>query len=719
MEVILTCAEILGIAVSGMGGVLFVRYHAQKRADQLRQTYELHFPSDMSKDALLVFIRSLSSLPKPRFMHPTYAIAIERYADHTGSRFFLRTPGGAEEAVDKLFGTHIRGTMDLLTPDEDVVAGTVWDQASEYNTTRGALTGTLRINSIEGTAATIGTAFQDVPAGEVKVMQWLIYPDHPQHPAPETKEKLSDHTFHVLLRLGVKGEREHMLDGLVSPFHSVASHQAAFRHRSIRNVGLRIQQRAGTWPDMGYLNALELSAVLGWPLDGSGARMARRVAPTVSHDEPGEGRITFGTSNFPRMKHKKVAMPIEAGDMHQHYIGASGTGKSTFLLNQAVQYADRPDIAFMLIEPAGDLAEDLLKRIPNHRAKDVIYFDPLDTDYPIGLNPLKGNDPEQVASHIVSMFKTLYKDTWSASMQRVMTTSVTTAALLGGTLYDAMLLLTSDSFRTAELKKLRRLQHPDLFESWDSITDRGSIVTDSSVNRMHALMGFRTVRNILSQKDGLDFDAILREHKILIMPLPGPRMGATNAAVIGSLAREMMQSAAMRQPPPAESRVRSVVMLDEAQNYLGDSLSNTDAFAELRKFKQQLIIAHQYTEQLPRDIQYTVDKNVATQGTFRVSPDEAAKIRGRYAPLKEEDLSELAKYDMAVRINSSGGVAPTVTIHTPPPPPMTPNWSYIIANTRQTYARPIAEVEADIAARHKKPEPRRRPTIGVLDDAGL
>jgi hypothetical protein len=716
MELVLPIVELLGIAAFAMSGVMFMRYHAQKRADQLRETYELHFPSDLNKDALLQFIRSLSSLPKPKFMRPTYAISIERYADHTGSRYFLRTPGGAEEAVDKLFGTHVRGTMELLTDDEDLVALTVWDQAREYNTTRGALTGILRINSVEGTAATIGTAFQDVPQGEAKVMQWLIYPDHPQHPEPESKEKLSDHTFHVLLRLGAKGEREHILEGMISPFHSVASHQAAFHHRSIRGVPQRLRDRAGTWPEHGYLNAAELSAVLGWPLDGSGPRMARRMAPTVSHDEPGDGLITFGTSNFPRMKHKKVAMPIEAGDMHQHYIGASGTGKSTFLLNQAVQYAARPDIAFMLIEPAGDLAEDLLKRIPSHRAKDVIYFNPLDTDYPIGLNPLKGNDPEQVASHIVSMFKTLYKDTWSASMQRVMTTSVTTAALLGGTLYDAMLLLTSNDFRAAQLKKLRRPQHPDLFESWDSITDRGSIITDSSVNRMHALMGFRTVRNILSQPDGLDFDAILKDHKILIMPLPGPRMGNTNAAVIGSLAREMMQSAAMRQPPPAESRLRSVVMMDEAQNYLGDSLSATDAFAELRKFKQQLIIAHQYTEQLPKDIQYTVDKNVATQGTFRVSPDEASKIKNRYAPLREEDLSELAKYDMAVRINSSGGVAPTVTIHTPPPPPMTPNWSYIIANTRKLYAKPVSEVEASIADRHKKPEPKKKPTIGEISE---
>jgi hypothetical protein len=172
----------------------------------------------------------------------------------------------------------------------------------------------------------------------------------------------------------------------------------------------------------------------------------------------------------------------------------------------------------------------------------------------------------------------------------------------------------------------------------------------------------------------------------------------------------------MRQPPPAASRNRAVLMMDEAQNYLGESLSQTDAFAELRKFKLQLIIAHQYLDQLPKDIQHTVAQNVATQGTFRSSPEEARLLKGRFAPLGEDDLSELARYEMALRVNSSGGIAPTVTIKTAPPPPRTPYGSWIINNTRKNFARPRAEVEAEIAARHKKPESRKKATIGELED---
>jgi hypothetical protein len=111
----------------------------------------------------------------------------------------------------------------------------------------------------------------------------------------------------------------------------------------------------------------------------------------------------------------------------------------------------------------------------------------------------------------------------------------------------------------------------------------------------------------------------------------------------------------------------------------------------------------------------SIDANASTQGTFRVSPDEATKLHKRYTPLNAEDLSELAKYDMAIRVNSTGGIAPTATIHTPPPPAMTPYWSSIINHTRKTYARPRREVEAEIAARHKKPESRKKATIGEYE----
>jgi hypothetical protein len=192
-------------------------------------------------------------------------------------------------------------------------------------------------------------------------------------------------------------------------------------------------------------------------------------------------------------------------------------------------------------------------------------------------------------------------------------------------------------------------------------------------------------------------------------------MGQTNASAIGSLIREMAWNAAMKQP--MNNRQRSIVMLDEFQNFADFSTSKSDPFSEARKYKQQYIIANQYTEQLPDAVRYTVDKNVATQMVFRLAPEDARKVKERYAPLGEEDLANLPRFNVAARVMSSSGMAPTVTLKTAPPPPMTPYWDQIIANTRREWARPRAEVEAAILTRHKAAEARRRPTIGALEDS--
>jgi hypothetical protein len=200
----------------------------------------------------------------------------------------------------------------------------------------------------------------------------------------------------------------------------------------------------------------------------------------------------------------------------------------------------------------------------------------------------------------------------------------------------------------------------------------------------------------------------------LIVPLAVAQLSEINASIIGSFIREMAWRAARSQP--MDNRQRSVIIMDEFQNYAGEALmSKGDPFAEARKYRQQYIIANQYVDQLPRDIQNTVDRNVGTQVTFRVAPEEAAKIHKRYAPLSPEDLVNLPKYHIAARVMASGGLASTVTLKTAPPPPETPYWGQIIERTRRDHARPRAEVEAEILERHKPPDGKQKPQLGEVE----
>lgn len=676
----------------------------------MRRTYEVTFPSTMGQDHVLAFLRSLSGLPRPKLLQPVHAIVFETYGDQNGVRNFIHIPGHVNSRVDNLLEEHIDGIG--ITPiDQDLVATTDWT-AIELG-----MRGTdeqLRVKNAKDIATSIRAGFKTLSKGESAVLQWIVWRDEHRKPTPEAKDKLSDNTFNAIARIGAVGEHpDRLIRDVYSGLASSHVYGAQFTRRMTRDVPAKLRKRSGTLIYPIFLNALELSALMGWPLDGSSKHKARPLAPDVMHDSAGPENIVLGVSNHHKARGRIVTLPVESGDMHVRIMGGSGTGKSNLLLNLGVQLMQRDDTAFILLEPAGDLAWDMLHRVPRHRVEDVIYFDPTDVDFPVGLNPFLGSDPERITSHVVGVFKNLSGDSWGHQLQRVLTTAVMTTALTGDTLYGTKQLLVNKDYRGSQLKKIKRAQYPLIFQEWEWIDSKADLVVDSSVNRIDSFLASRMVRNVVSQRQGLDFDKIIHDHKILLVPLPAARMGQTNASAIGQLIREMAWNAAMRQNPL--DRQRSIVMLDEFANFADFSTTKSDAFAEARKYKQQYYIAHQYTEQLPLAVQHTVDKNVATQIVFRLDPEDARKVKDRYKPLTEEDIATLPKFNIAARVMSSGGMAPTVTLRTQPPPPMTGYAQTIISNTRRLHAKPVSEVEADILTRHQTAEPKRRPKIGRVE----
>ncbi|MET3348989.1 UNVERIFIED_ORG: hypothetical protein ABID57_000658 [Arthrobacter sp. UYEF1] len=695
---------------------------AQRQADTMRRTYELFFPSTMGHEQVLAFIRSLSGLPKPKFMQPIYAISFERYSDESGERYFLHTPGKIAARLDELFYQHIDGSMELIADEDDPIATTKWQAGAELamgSGLMGALRGvtmteslfkSLRIMDVQGTSNSMNAQFKSMPPGSANVLQWQIFPDRPRGPESGDKEKMADITLCCQARLGAAGEyAQGMVYDLSSVFKSVEAAGAKFSRRLMPNVGERINLRASTAGFPILLNAKEFSALCGWPLNGSGSKRAKRIAPTIMHDSDG---IVIGTSNTPKQQNRRVAIPESALTVHTWVLGPSGTGKSTLLHSMAAQAMDR-NLGLILIDPKGDLARAVLEAVPLHREHDVIYFNGLDVEHPIGLNVLGGDDPERVTSHVVGMFKNLSGDTWSAQLQRVLRNAVMTAALNGLTLYDVKQLLVNKEYRAAQVRRLNRNIHPDIVQEWRWLDDKADLTVDSAVNRLDAFLGSRMIRNIVSQKDGLDFDEIVRKHKILLVPLSEAHMGATNASALAQLLFDMMWDATLRRPP--EHREPNLFIGDEFQLY-AESLNTTkaDPFALARSYGLGLVIANQYADQLPKAVQQTLSKNAQSQIVFRLASDDAKSMQSTFAPLTHDDLANLPRYTVAAKLMSSSGNAPVVTLKTPPPPKATGAAREAVEYSRQKYGRPVAEVEADLLTRHASPEPRKRPAIGTL-----
>jgi len=308
MDIVVTFVEFTVVGFALIAGIFLVRNAAQGKSDHMRQTYELFFPGTMGHEQMLLFIRSLSGLPKPRFLQPTYAVSFERYADEKGERYFLHTPGKIAARLDELFYEHIDGSMEPVKAEDDPIVRTPWTQAPELTMTGGqaGLTTPLRVISPGGTARSMGAQFKNISAGEAVVLQWVIFPDRPRAATADDEEKVADHTFHAIARLRARGDEPHgMIHDLYSVLSSVHSHGAHFRRRLVPDPVARLARRSGTLGFPIFLNAVEFSALMGWPLKGTGARQAKRIPPTTAHDTEG---IILGTANSPKMHDWRIAI---------------------------------------------------------------------------------------------------------------------------------------------------------------------------------------------------------------------------------------------------------------------------------------------------------------------------------------------------------------------------------------------------------------------------
>ncbi|WP_285250215.1 hypothetical protein [Pseudarthrobacter sp. fls2-241-R2A-168] len=271
------------LAVAGLGlvgGIALIMNAAQKLADRQRRTYELFFPSTMGHEQVMAFIRIMSGLPKPKFMQPIYAVSFERYADEKGEGYFLHTPGRIAARLDELFYEHIDGSMEKVDDVDDPIATMRWQAATELAMPGTSLLKSLRILDIQGTSHSMNAQFKSLNPGEATVLQWCIFPQRPRASESADKDKLADHTFSAIARLGAAGEyAPGMVKDLSSVFKSVEAPQARFIKRLMPNVGERINLRASTGGFPILINAKEFSALMGWPLNGSGSKRAKRIAP--------------------------------------------------------------------------------------------------------------------------------------------------------------------------------------------------------------------------------------------------------------------------------------------------------------------------------------------------------------------------------------------------------------------------------------------------------
>lgn len=396
-----------------------------------------------------------------------------------------------------------------------------------------------------------------------------------------------------------------------------------------------------------------------------------------------------------------------------YVVGKTGMGKTVMLQNMIVQDILAGE-GVAVVDPHGELVEGLLNAIPPNRINDVAYFNPADLEYPIAFNILESVGDEYkhlVSSGLMGVFTKIWANMWSARMEYILNNCI--LALLdspGNTLLGINRLLVDKDYRR---KIVDKIKDPVVKAFWvDEYANYNERFRTEAIapiqNKVGQFLSSSVVRNIVGQaKSTLDIREIMDDRKILLMNLSKGRIGEDNSALLGAMMITKIQLAAMsRVDIPEEERKDFYLYVDEFQNFATESFA--DILSEARKYRLNLIMAHQYIAQLTSlsstggrvtKVKDAVFGNVGTIVAFRIGAPDAEEMIKEFEPyFVEEDLVNLTKYCTYLKLMING-VSSKPFSATTLPPISTVNEGIIekvIKSSRERYAKKRQEVEEKI-----------------------
>jgi hypothetical protein len=397
---------------------------------------------------------------------------------------------------------------------------------------------------------------------------------------------------------------------------------------------------------------------------------------------------------------------------HMYVIGKTGMGKSTLLENMAIQDI-RNGEGMAFIDPHGSTADRIMEYVPEHRVKDVVYFAPFDMDNPVAFNVMEdvGYDKRHlVVSGLITAFKKLWVDAFSARMEYIL--SNTLLALLeypGATMLDVNRMLVEKPYRNKVVANIKDTIVKKFWtEEFANYTDRYTQeATPAIQNKVGQFTSNPLIRNIIGQaKSSFDIREMMDQKKILIINLSKGRVGEVNASLLGSMLVTKIYLAAMSRADVPASTLATLpnfyFYVDEFQNFANESFA--DILSEARKYKLNLLIAHQYVEQMEEEVRDAVFGNVGTTVAFRVGPFDAEVLETVFAPQFEAtDLVNLGFAQIYLTLMIDGVGSPPFSATTLPPfdPPPQNFVAEVLRNSREQYGNPREDVEAAIAKTHE------------------
>ncbi|MBI2610052.1 ATP-binding protein [Candidatus Giovannonibacteria bacterium] len=422
--------------------------------------------------------------------------------------------------------------------------------------------------------------------------------------------------------------------------------------------------------------------------------------------------VFFGRTNYvAALEEKRFIFGIKRHDRrrHMYIVGKSGVGKSKLL-----ELMIRQDVAYKqglcLIDPHGDVIEEILHFIPEERVKDVVLIDPSDTKFPVSFNPLQNVDPEmkhQLTQGLIEVMEKQFGANWTPRLEHVF--RFTCLALLDypyATMRGMISMLTDREYRQKVVDYItddmvKRFWAVE-FADWSEKFDTEAIIP--LVNKLGQFLSNPLLRNIFAQRENkVDLEKIMNERKILLINLSKGKLGEENSSFFGSMFITKIKQAGMsRASLPEKDRIDFYLYADEFHNLVTNTFENL--FSEARKYGLCIIAAHQFMSQLLPGVQATVLGNSGTLIIFRVGGEDGKKLEAEMTPIfKSKDMINLGMQEFYIKMTIDGNTydpfsAETLKIM---PPPHKSFKEEILKHCHENYTTPVEGVKKAIEEEEK------------------
>jgi hypothetical protein len=746
---------------------LIVLYFRIKKREQISLemvTLEVKLPKDneIKIDAAEQMFSSFSSLKKSgffSFLEVDDVLAFEIVGKEADIRFYVSAPSRLIDLVEKnIYGFYPQADIkkvdepNIFSEDGKVAfSGLVLKDAHYYpikaykelpTDPLAAITSALSKMG-EGEGAMVQILIRPA-SGKVKKMGKAYVSSTKKQEAdpqkatfktdPKILEKIDDKAskpqFEVIIRLVVSAKNKDLanahLRNLKTAFSQFNSDLNGFKGTKILFAGgFMINFIYKFFPviDLPFFNCIstlsseELATIFHFPnktIETPHIQWLKAKTAPVPAEVPTSGGTFIGIGYYRGVKRPVYILPKDRM-RHTYIIGKTGVGKSE-LLKEMIKQDINTGYGVCVIDPHGDLVEDVLRYIPAERAEDVIYFDPSDTQRPMGLNIMEAYTEEQkhfITTSIINLMYKLYDPQRTGIIgprfEHAVRNAMLTVMSEPGTTFVEVVRCLTDPKYVQEL--LPKVQDPIVRRYWtDQIAQTSdfhkSEVLDYIVSKFGRFVTNKTMRNIIGQsKSAFDFRKVMDEGKILLINLSKGKLGEENSSFLGLvLIPKILVAAMSRQEIPEEQRRDFYLYVDEFQNFATPDFAVI--LSEARKYHLGLTVANQFIGQMEEEVKNAVFGNVGTLIAFRLGVTDASYVQREFQPVfTESDLINVERFHAYMK---------TIVNNEPVPPfsvDMTKDIEKIkkeandklaqaiVQLSRLKYGKPKELIEAEIAQR--------------------